>query len=158
MPTIDPKKYVSIQTGARLAGVARITLRGAIKSGRVKGIEIDGYYFALRADCENFTRDPIGRGRPPPKKATPAKAAKAGRWGSARKTAAGRFDPAKYLSVGAAAKAAGVSRFWMRRLLQEGHVAGIEIDGQAFALRTAVEAYAATPAGHGRPRGGSHSG
>lgn len=64
MPNIDPKKYVSIQTGARLAGVARITLREAIKSGRLQGIEIDGYYFALRSACENFERDPVGRGRP----------------------------------------------------------------------------------------------
>jgi len=155
MPVIDPKKYVSIQTGARLAGVARLTLREAIKSGRVPGIEIDGYYFALRSACEKFERDPVGRGRPREKKAAPAKAA---RWGAKSQTAAGRFDPAKYLSVGAAAKVAGVSRFWMRKLLQEGHVAGVQIDGQAFALRSAVESYAATPAGHGRPRGGSHSG
>lgn len=64
MPKVDPKLYVSIQTGARLAGVARITLREAIKAGRVQGIEIDGYYFALRSACEKFERDPVGRGRP----------------------------------------------------------------------------------------------
>jgi hypothetical protein len=64
MPSIDPKKYVSIQTGARLAGVSRLTLREAVKAGRVSGIEIDGYYFALRSACEKFERDPVGRGRP----------------------------------------------------------------------------------------------
>lgn len=64
MPTIDPKKYVSIQTGARLAGISRYYLREQIKKGRIPGIEIDGYYFALRSACEKFERDPIGRGRP----------------------------------------------------------------------------------------------
>jgi hypothetical protein len=64
MPKIDPAHYVSIQTGARLAAVSRLTLREAVKAGRVQGIEIDGYYFALRSACEKFERDPVGRGRP----------------------------------------------------------------------------------------------
>lgn len=64
MPSVDPSKYVSIQTGARLAGLSRLYLRELVKAGKIKGIEIDGYYFALRSDCEKFERDPSGRGRP----------------------------------------------------------------------------------------------
>jgi hypothetical protein len=64
MPLVDPKKYVSIQTGARLAGVSRYYMRQLVKSGRVQGIEIDGYYFALRSSCEKWERDPAGKGRP----------------------------------------------------------------------------------------------
>lgn len=158
MPTIDPTKYVSIQTGARLAGVARLTLRDAIKSGRVQGIEIDGYYFALRSSCEKFERDPVGRGRPT---STPAPTGKARprRWSAkaAAAPAAGNVDPSKYMSVGAAAKVCNVSRYWMRKLVQEGHVRGLQIEGQVFPLRSAVEAYAENPAGTGRPRGGSHA-
>ena len=156
MATIDPAKYVSIQTGARLAGVARITLRQAIKSGRVPGVEIDGYYFALRSACEAFERDPVGRGRPP---STPAKAAsKPRQWAKkAAKAAAGKVDPSKYLSVGTAAKLCNVSRFWMRKLVQDGHIRGLLIEGQIFPLRSAVEAYAESPSGTGRPRGGTHA-
>lgn len=64
MPKIDHTLYVSIQTGARIAGCSKFTLREAIKKGRLQGIEIDGYYFALRSACEKFTLDPVGRGRP----------------------------------------------------------------------------------------------
>jgi hypothetical protein len=64
MPRIDPTLYCSIQTGARLAGVSRLHLRQLIKANRLPGIEIDGYYFAVRAACEKFERDPTGRGRP----------------------------------------------------------------------------------------------
>ena len=69
-----------------------------------------------------------------------------------------KIDPDRYLTVGNAAKRAGVSRLWMRKLIQGGHVAGIEIDGQYFALDTAVTAYAKTIPDRGRPRGGSHQG
>lgn len=157
MPRIDPTLYVSIQTGARLAGVAKITIREAIKSGRIKGVELDGYYFALRSDCEAFERDPVGRGRP---RLSPAQRGPRGaprRWSPKAGTDAGKVDPAKYMSVGAAAKACNVSRYWMRKLIKDGQVAGIQIEGQFFPLRSAVEAYAATPAAHGRPRGGTHA-
>lgn len=157
MPTIDPTKYVSIQTGARLAGVARITLRQAIKSGRVPGVEIDGYYFALRSACEQFERDPVGRGRPAATPAQPVKG-RPRRWSAkATPAKAGNVDPSKYISVGAAAKICNVSRYWMRKLVQDGHVRGLQIEGQVFPLRSAVEAYAESPAGLGRPRGGSHA-
>ncbi len=68
-----------------------------------------------------------------------------------------KIDPDKYVTVGTAAKLANVSRFWMRSLVKEGHVAGIEIDGQYFALRSAVDAYARTPIPGSRPRGGKHA-
>lgn len=67
-----------------------------------------------------------------------------------------KIDPDKYLTIGNAAKKAGVSRHWMRLQVKGGHVAGIQIDGQWFALASAVAAYAKTPAGRGRPRGGAH--
>lgn len=68
-----------------------------------------------------------------------------------------KIDPDKYVTIGTAAKLANVSRFWMRRLVKEQHIAGIEIDGQYFALLSAVEAYAKTVPPSGRPRGGSHA-
>lgn len=68
-----------------------------------------------------------------------------------------KIDPDKYMTVGNAAKLANVSRYWLRRLIQEGHMAGITIDGQWFALRSAVENYAKSPAATGRPRGGKHA-
>lgn len=67
-----------------------------------------------------------------------------------------KIDPDKYVTIGTAAKQAGVSRFWMRRLVKEGHVAGIVIDGQFFALASAVAAYAKALPPVGRPRGGKH--
>lgn len=67
-----------------------------------------------------------------------------------------KIDPDKYITIGTAAKQANVSRFWMRRLVKEGHVAGITIDGQYFALASAVAAYAQTVPPSGRPRGGKH--
>lgn len=54
------------------------------------------------------------------------------------------------VTCGHAATAAGVSRFWMRQLLQSGRVAGVEIDGQWFARRGAAEAFTRHPTA-GRP-------
>lgn len=68
-----------------------------------------------------------------------------------------KIDPDRYMTVGNAAKLANVSRHWMRRLIQEGHLQGTAIDGQWFAVRSAVEAYAKSPAATGRPRGGKHA-
>lgn len=67
-----------------------------------------------------------------------------------------KIDPDKYMTVGNAAKLANVSRMWMRTLIKDGHVTGLTIDGQYFALRTAVVAYAKTVPPTGRPRGGAH--
>ena len=68
-----------------------------------------------------------------------------------------KIDPDKYVTIGTAAKRANVSRYWMRKLVKDGTVAGIEIDGQYFALISAVEAYARTPIPGARPRGGKHA-
>ena len=69
-----------------------------------------------------------------------------------------KIDPDKYLTIGTAAKLAGVSRLWMRQLVQGGHVAGCRIETQWFALASAVKAYAASHNATGRPRGGKHTG
>lgn len=63
-PTVDPKKYVSIKTAAAIAGVSRLYMRTMVKDGRIPGIEIDGYYFALRTACEKYERHPSNLGRP----------------------------------------------------------------------------------------------
>jgi len=67
-----------------------------------------------------------------------------------------KIDPDKYIAIGTAAKLANVSRLWMRKLVQGGHVAGVQIDTQWFALRSAVESFAKTAPERGRPRGGKH--
>jgi len=67
-----------------------------------------------------------------------------------------KIDPDKYLTIGNAAKLANVSRFWLRSLVKGGHVAGIQIDGQWFALRSSVESFAKSSGNVGRPRGGKH--
>ena len=61
-----------------------------------------------------------------------------------------KIDPTLYVTIGNAAKIADVDRFWMRQLVQRGTVAGVEIDGQWFALRSAAEKYQRTELG--RPR------
>lgn len=68
-----------------------------------------------------------------------------------------KIDPDKYVTIGTAAKLANVSRLWMRKLVQGGHVAGVKIDTQWFALRSAVDSFAAATPGRGRPRGGKHA-
>jgi hypothetical protein len=67
-----------------------------------------------------------------------------------------KIDPDQYVTIGTAAKLANVSRLWMRELVKGGHVAGVKIDNQWFAKRAAVESFAATNPGRGRPRGGKH--
>ncbi len=61
-----------------------------------------------------------------------------------------KIDPALYVTIGTAAKLADVDRFWMRQLVKSGRISGVEIDGQWFALRTAVEKYERSDMG--RPR------
>jgi hypothetical protein len=61
-----------------------------------------------------------------------------------------QIDLTKYVSVGTAADAAGVSRLWMRELIKAGKVAGIQIDSRWYAERAAVAAYERSATG--RPR------
>jgi hypothetical protein len=68
-----------------------------------------------------------------------------------------KIDPDQYCTIGTAAKIANVSRLWMRKLVQAGHVVGVQIDNQWFAKRSSVESYAKTMPNVGRPRGGSHA-
>jgi hypothetical protein len=60
------------------------------------------------------------------------------------------IDLERYVSVGTAADAAGVSRLWMRELIKSGKVAGVQIDSRWFAERAAVAAYQRSATG--RPR------
>lgn len=61
-----------------------------------------------------------------------------------------KIDPAHYVTIGTAAGIADVDRFWMRQMVKSGRIAGVEIDGQWFALRSAVEGYQRSDMG--RPR------
>ena len=62
-----------------------------------------------------------------------------------------KIDPSLYIRVGTAADLANVSRQWMLQHVQTGKVAGIEIDGQWFALRSAALAFERHPHA-GRPQ------
>jgi len=62
------------------------------------------------------------------------------------------YDPATLVGMTTAARLAGCDRLWLRTLVQRGDIAGCEIDGTWFAVRSAVETWAANrPAGMGRP-------
>jgi hypothetical protein len=63
-----------------------------------------------------------------------------------------KLDPSLYVRIGTAAKLAGVSRLWMRKQVESGAIAGVEIDGQWFALRSSAAAFKRDPVGRGRPR------
>lgn len=63
-----------------------------------------------------------------------------------------KIETTDYVSVGTAAKAADVSRLWMRTLAQAGKVRAVEIDGQWFVHRKDAEKYERHPTA-GRPRG-----
>ena len=60
---IDPAAYVTIGTGAALAGVSRFWLRQTVQAGRLPGFEIDGQWFVERAAAAAFERHPTA-GRP----------------------------------------------------------------------------------------------
>ena len=62
-----------------------------------------------------------------------------------------KIDPSLYIRVGTAADLANVSRQWMLSHVQTGKIAGIEIDGQWFALRSAALAFERHPHA-GRPQ------
>lgn len=66
-----------------------------------------------------------------------------------------KIDPTLYVTIGHAAKLAGVTRFWLREQVKAGRVQGVCIDGVYFALRSSVQAFAKSPSGIGRPRSGA---
>lgn len=59
--------------------------------------------------------------------------------------------PDDYVHVTTGADLAGVSRYWMRQLVQNGKIDGFEIDGFCFVLRAAAEHFDRHPSA-GRPR------
>lgn len=63
-----------------------------------------------------------------------------------------RINPADYLTISHAAELAGVSGFWMRQQVKKGTMAGVQIDGVWFVLRSAAEGFQRHPTA-GRPRG-----
>lgn len=62
-----------------------------------------------------------------------------------------KIDPSLYVRVGTAAKLAKITRAYVARLIHEGKLRGIEIDGQFFVKRTDAEAFQRQD-GMGRPR------
>ena len=62
-----------------------------------------------------------------------------------------RIDPSEYVSVTTGAKLAGCTRAWMRRLVQRGLLAGLEIDGVWFVKREAAASLQIHPT-KGRPQ------
>lgn len=62
-----------------------------------------------------------------------------------------RIDPNDYVHVTTGADLAGVSRYWMRQLVQNGKLDGFEIDGFVFVNRAAAESFDRHPTS-GRPR------
>jgi len=66
-----------------------------------------------------------------------------------------KIDPSLYVTIGHAAKLAGVTRFWLREQVKQGRVQGVQIDGIWFALRSSVQAFAKNPCSVGRPRSGA---
>lgn len=67
------------------------------------------------------------------------------------------FDPKEWVSVGAAAMRADVTRNWMRTLAKEGKVRSIVINDQWFIYRADAEGFVRSET-RGRPRMGKRNG
>jgi excisionase family DNA binding protein len=52
-----------------------------------------------------------------------------------------KIDPDEYVRVGTAAQIAGVTRAYINRLISQGRLPGIRIDGQNFVRRSDAENY-----------------
>lgn len=52
-----------------------------------------------------------------------------------------KIDPTLYVRVGTAAKLAGVTRAYIRRLIHEGRLHAVEVDGVFLVLRSDAKAY-----------------
>jgi hypothetical protein len=52
-----------------------------------------------------------------------------------------RIDPDEYVRIGTAAAIAGVTRAYLNRLIAQGRLPGIRIDGQNFVRRADAEAF-----------------
>ena len=56
-----------------------------------------------------------------------------------------RIDPDEYVRIGTAAKLAGVTRAYVNRLISQGRLPAIRIDGQNFVRRLDAENFAISP-------------
>lgn len=56
-----------------------------------------------------------------------------------------KIDPGEYVRVGTAAKLAGVTRAYVNRLVAQGRLPAIQIDGQNFVRRVDAENFAFPP-------------
>lgn len=56
-----------------------------------------------------------------------------------------RIDPDEYVRIGTAAKLAGVTRAYLNRLISQGRLPAIRIDGQNFVRRLDAENFAISP-------------
>ena len=52
-----------------------------------------------------------------------------------------KIDPDEYIRVGTAAKLAGLTRAYINRLIAQGRLPGVRIDGQNFIRRLDAENY-----------------
>jgi excisionase family DNA binding protein len=56
-----------------------------------------------------------------------------------------KIDPDEYVRVGTAAALAGVTRAYINRLISQGRLPGVRIDGQNFVRRADAEKFASSP-------------
>jgi excisionase family DNA binding protein len=56
-----------------------------------------------------------------------------------------KIDPDEYVRIGTAAKLAGVTRAYINRLISQGRLPAIHIDGQNFVRRVDAENFAVSP-------------
>jgi hypothetical protein len=50
-----------------------------------------------------------------------------------------RIDPKDYVRIGTAADIIGVTRWWVHRLIADGKLSAVDIDGQQFVLKSDAE-------------------
>lgn len=60
---IDPSQYVTVTTGAKLAGCTRAWMRRLVQRGHLPGLKIDGVWFVQREAAEGCRIHPT-KGRP----------------------------------------------------------------------------------------------
>jgi excisionase family DNA binding protein len=56
-----------------------------------------------------------------------------------------KIDPDEYVRIGTAAAIAGVTRAYLNRLIAQGRLPGVRIDGQNFVRRADAEAFRSAP-------------
>jgi excisionase family DNA binding protein len=56
-----------------------------------------------------------------------------------------RIDPDEYVRIGTAAAIAGVTRAYINRMIAQGRLPGVRIDGQNFVRRADAEKFVISP-------------